>query len=51
MGYCSSYCVTPVVTVTDTDWVQGGQLRAPESLGNKKTKFLEIFLFCFKAVL
>ena len=39
MGYCSSYCVTPVVTVTDTDWAQGGQLWALESLGKENQNF------------
>jgi hypothetical protein len=38
----------PVVHVTNTDWVQGGQLWAPESLG-KKNQNLKFFFF-FKPV-
>ena len=29
----------PVVTVTDTDWAQGGQLWALESLGKENQNF------------
>ncbi len=38
----------PVIILTDTDWVQGGQLWATESLG-KKIKIFKNFLFFFKS--
>ncbi len=34
----------PVVIVCGADWVQGGQMWAPESLGKKNKNFFYLFL-------